>query len=95
MFQRHSDCSVDFYLNWMSYKNGFGDLNGEIWLGNDNLHLLTTAGNVTLTVNLGDFDGNMTYAEYISFKVADEADKYQLTIGGYRGTPGDSMAYHK
>ena len=95
MLQRRSDGSVDFCLNWTSYKNGFGDLNGEIWRGNDNLHRLTTAGNVTLRVNLEDFDGNITYAEYTSFKVADEGDKYRLTIGGYRGTAGDSMAYHK
>ena len=45
MFQRRSDGSVDFYLNWTSYKNGFGDLNGKMWRGNDNLHRLTTAGN--------------------------------------------------
>jgi len=27
--------------------------------------------------------------------VADEADKYRLLIGGYNGTAGDSMAFHK
>ena len=56
---------------------------------------MTTAGNVILRVNLEDFDGNTTYAEYTSFKMADEANKYRLTIGGYGGTVGDSMAYHK
>jgi len=44
---------------------------------------------------LEDFDGNITYAEYTTFKVADEADKYRLLIGGYSGTAGDSMANHK
>ena len=85
------DGSVDFYLDWAFYKNGFGNLNGEFWIGNDNLHRLTAAGDVTLRVDLEDFDGHITYAEYTTFKVADESDKYRLMIGGYSGTAGDSM----
>ena len=95
VFQRRLDGSVDFYLDWESYKNGFGDLNGEFWLGNGNLHRLTAAYNVTLRVDLEDFDGNKAYAECTTFKVADEVDKYRLFIGGYSGTAGDSMAFHK
>ena len=91
VFQRRLDGSVDFYLGWASYKNGFGNLNGEFWLGNDNLHRLTTADNVTLRVDLEDFDGNITYAEYTTFKMANESDKYRLLVGGYKGTAGDSM----
>ncbi|CAH3153899.1 unnamed protein product, partial [Pocillopora meandrina] len=91
VFQRRLDGSVDFYLGWESYKNGFGNLNGEFWLGNDNLHRLTAVDNVMMRVDLEDFDGNITYAEYKTFKVAGEADKYQLLIGGYNGTAGDSM----
>ena len=95
VFQRRLDGSVDFYLDWESYRNGFGDLNGEFWLGNDNLHRLTAADDVTLRVDLEDFDGNKPYAEYTTFKVADEADKYRLSIGEYSGTAGDSIAVHK
>ena len=95
VFQKRLDGSVDFYLGWESYKNGFGDLNGEFWLGNDNLHRLTAAGDVMLRVDLEDFDGNVTCAEYTTFKVADEGDKYRLLIGGYNGTAGDSMTYHR
>ena len=91
VFQRRLDGSVDFYRDWESYKKGFGDLNVEFWLGNDNLHRLTAAGDVTLRVDLEDFEGNVTYAKYATFKVADEADKYRLWIGGYNGTAGDSM----
>ncbi|KAL9982612.1 hypothetical protein ACROYT_G004678 [Oculina patagonica] len=91
VFQKRLDGSVDFYLGWRSYKNGFGDLNGEFWLGNDNLHRLTAADDVMLRVDLEDFDGNITYAKYTTFKVADEGDKYRLLIGGYNGTAGDSM----
>ena len=95
VFQRRLDGSVEFYLDWKSYKNGFGDLKGEFWLGNDNLHRLTATDDTILRVDLEDFDGNKAYDEYTTFKVADEADKYRLLIGGYSGTAGDSMAFHK
>ena len=62
VFQRRLDGSVDFYLGWKSYKNGFGDLKAEFWLGNDNLHRLTAADDVILRVELEDFDGNIKYA---------------------------------
>jgi len=91
VFQRPLDGSVDFYLDWAAYKNGFGDLNGEFWLRNDNLHRLTAADDVKLRVDLEDFDGDIRYAEYTIFKVADEQDKYRLMIGGFSGTAGDSM----
>lgn len=94
VFQRRMDGSVDFYRGWAEYKFGFGNLNGEFWLGNDNLHRITAAGNMTLRVDLEDFDGNITFAEYSLFKVADSADKYRLWIGVYNGTAGDSLTYH-
>ena len=92
VFQRRLDGSVDFYLDWASYKNGFGNLSREFWLGNDNLHRLTAANDVILRADLEDFDGDIRYAEYTTFKVADESDNYRLLIGGYSGTAGDSMA---
>ena len=95
VFQRRFNGSVDFYRDWSSYKNGFGDLHGEFWLGNDNLHRLTAAGNVSLRVDLEDFEGNITYAEYATFKVADQTDKYRILIGGYSGTAGDGMNEHR
>ena len=91
VFQRRLDGSVDFFQGWESFKNGFGNLSGEFWLGNDNLHRLTASDDVMLRVDLEDFDGNITYAEYTTFQVANEADKYRIAIGGYNGTAGDSM----
>ena len=52
VFQRRLDGSVNFYRGWTDYKLGFGNLSGEFWLGNDNLHRIAAAGNMTLRVDL-------------------------------------------
>ncbi|KXJ14090.1 Ryncolin-2, partial [Exaiptasia diaphana] len=94
VFQRRKDGSVDFYLNWQQYKTGFGNLNGEFWLGNDYIHRLTARTASSLRVEIEDWDGTRIYAKYGSFSVGDESDKYRLSVGGYSGTAGDSMTYH-
>ncbi|KAM9356844.1 fibrinogen-like protein 1 [Symphorus nematophorus] len=93
--QRRIDGTEKFNRSWAEYKGGFGDMDaelGEFWLGNDNLHYITTQGNYSLRINLEDFDGNQRYAEYKNFKVADEEDHYRLTFGSYVGTAGDALS---
>ena len=85
VFQKRVDGSVDFFLNWSDYKVGFGDLNGEFWLGLDKIHRLTSDDNSMLRVDLEDFEGNTAYAEYNMFGVMSENDKYKLNLGAYSG----------
>ena len=85
VFQKRVDGTVDFYLNWSDYKQGFGNLSGEFWLGLEKIHRLTSDDNKMLRVDLEDFDGNTRYAEYNMFGVMDENDKYKLNLGIYSG----------
>ena len=85
VFQKRLDGSVDFYRGWDDYKRGFGNLNGEFWLGLDKIHRLTK-GLSKLRVDLEDFDNQTAYAEYDSFAVGDEQSKYKLeSLGQYAG----------
>lgn len=86
---------MDFYRNWQDYKDGFGSLNGEFWLGNDIIHqLLAGHSNNELRIDLQDFDDNKRYAKYNTFYVSSESENYTLTVDGYSGNAGDSLTYH-
>ena len=85
MFQKRLDGSVDFFLNWSDYKVGFGDMNGEFWLGLDKIYRLISDDNSVMRVDLEDFEGNTAYAEYNKFGVMSENDKYKLILGSYSG----------
>uniref|UniRef100_A0A8C0JBK6 Fibrinogen C-terminal domain-containing protein n=1 Tax=Chelonoidis abingdonii TaxID=106734 RepID=A0A8C0JBK6_CHEAB len=92
VFQRRVDGSVDFFRDWNSYKRGFGSQLSEFWLGNDNIHLLTSLGPQELRVDLKDFDFNYQFAIYRSFKIAGESQRYKLILGEFvNGTAGDSL----
>ena len=59
MFQRRLDGSVDFYRGLTDYKNSFGNLYGEFWLGLDKIHRLTTTVKNKLRVDLMDTKGKL------------------------------------
>ena len=85
VFQRRVDGSVDFYRNWIDYKNGFGNLSGEFWLGLDKIHRLSVTGQNALRVDLESFENETAYAVYESFSVGNERLAYILNVCNYSG----------
>ncbi|XP_031719179.1 fibrinogen gamma chain [Anarrhichthys ocellatus] len=91
VIQRRRDGSLDFHKDWIQYKNGFGYLSPddttEFWLGNEKIHLLSTAASMptVLRIELVDWEGNKKYADYTAFSVGSEIDMYRLQYGYYSG----------
>ena len=81
VFQRRITGSVNFFRGWKNYKQGFGYLNGEHWLGNEKLHRLTNQKDYSLRVNLVDWEGTTAFAVYSRFFVDQEDTNYNLTLG--------------
>ena len=92
VFQRRRNGQEDFNRNWEEYKNGFGNLKWEFWLGNENIHCLTFATcRAELRIDMGDNMGRKAHAIYDYFALESERAKYKLRLGAYNGTAGDGM----
>ncbi|XP_034474211.1 ryncolin-4-like [Drosophila innubila] len=89
---RRMDGSENFYRNWTEYKNGFGDLGGEFFLGLEKIHALTNEREQELLVVVEDFKGIEAFERYDDFAIGNEDQKYKLhTLGKASGTAGDSL----
>ena len=84
MIQKRMDGSVNFDRSWCDFKRGFGNLNGEFWLGLDKINGLTWRTKNKLRV---DLEFNLSqgiqriFEEYDLFLVETECKDYALTIG--------------
>ena len=86
MIQKRFNGATRFDVSREEYKFGFGNLEGEFWLGLNKIHRLTTSGRFILRVELEDWDGNTAFAEYDNFVVGDEGSGYELEkLGRYKG----------
>uniref|UniRef100_A0A1W7R8N1 Putative ficolin n=1 Tax=Aedes albopictus TaxID=7160 RepID=A0A1W7R8N1_AEDAL len=93
--QYRFDGSVDFNRNWTDYRNGFGKLDGEFWIGLEKLHRLTKSGDHQLLVETKTFNGTYKFARYDEFVIGTEDEKYALKkVGSYNGSAGDGLKYH-
>lgn len=96
VIQRRQDGSVNFNRNWVEYKNGFGDLRGEFFIGLEKLYRLTQSQPHELYIHLEDFHNEVRYARYSLFKVGNESESYAIkSFGEYSGDADNALAKHK
>ena len=99
VIQRRTGDSLNFERPWDCYRNGFGDLTGNFWLGLEKIKRLTQYcgsidGSTELYIGLEDHFGLTTFAHYRKFKLGTELEKYMIIVNGYNGTAGDSLSSH-
>ena len=54
----------EFNKSWAEYKNGFGDLRGNHWIGLENMYQLTNRKRMNLFIELRSDDFNITYKNF-------------------------------
>ncbi|GBM47148.1 Histone-lysine N-methyltransferase SETMAR [Araneus ventricosus] len=88
VIQRRGNFStkIDFYRTWSYYKDGFGNISEEFWIGNDNIFGLTNQGNYIVRFDMENVDKEYRFATYSSFWIEDETAGYMVHFGNYTGT---------
>ncbi|KAG7154320.1 Fibrinogen-like protein 1-like 2 [Homarus americanus] len=83
----------NFARNWNLYKHGFGKASSEYWLGNENIHSLTSATPQEMQLDARNYHGDTRWARWTTFIVDSENTHYELEVGGYvnSSTLGDSL----
>ena len=82
--QRRQDGSVHFKeRDWVEYEDGFGDLNGEFWIGLRSIHCLTSQGNWELRIDYQLKNGTKSYLHYNKFAIGSAEEQYPLNISGF------------
>jgi len=70
-------------LSWFIYT-------GTCYAGNEAIRYITSLKRHVLRVDLRDYEGNTSYAQYDNFTIGSAADKYQLVeIGSFSGPAGE------
>ncbi|XP_055523731.1 angiopoietin-related protein 1-like [Wyeomyia smithii] len=93
---RQENGRLNFDRNWAEYKEGFGDPNGEFWLGLEKLHQLLKHDRYELLIVMKAKDGKMEGARYGWVTIAGENDGYRLDLGTYAyGSAGPTMEYSR
>ena len=82
------------FLTFLPCQAGFGEPDGEYWLGLEPVHQLTSRGDHELLVLLEDWGGRGARAHYDGFSLEPESDHYRLRLGQYHGDAGDSLSWH-
>ena len=84
VIQRRQDGSVEFRdRDWVEYEDGFGDLNGEFWIGLRSMHCLTSQGNWELRLDYQLKNSTKSYLHYNKFAIGSAEDQYLLNISGF------------
>ena len=88
------DGSVEFNGTWVDYREGFGNVTGEYWLGLEKLTQLTNNGQYRARYEFKSIQNESWFSsEYDSFLIDPESNWYQIHVGGFFGDAGDHLNY--
>ncbi|XP_071835788.1 uncharacterized protein [Apostichopus japonicus] len=82
VLQRRRLDSVKFNRSWKDFRNGFGFLGSEFWIGNEKIAYLTNQKRYQLRMDFENIAGETYYVTYDDFRISDEWGKYYISSLG-------------
>ena len=86
---------VNFVRDWNDYENGFGDLDGEFWIGLKNIYELTRQQRMELQVLAWNDSRASVTRDYTYFAISGASQKYALSrdVGTGNGDGNPVFSY--
>ncbi|XP_071836153.1 uncharacterized protein [Apostichopus japonicus] len=89
VLQRRRSDSVNFNRNWKDFRNGFGFLGSEFWIGNEKIAFLTNQKRYQLRMEFENVAGDTYYVTYDEFRISDEWGDYHISsLGTFKISDG-------
>ena len=82
-----ADPREDFQRTYAEYETGFGDPNGEFWIGLQAMHELTSSSCKELKIEMEKYDGEKYVTSYATFRIGSADSGYVLDTGGFSSVP--------
>ncbi|PIK59961.1 Ficolin-2 [Apostichopus japonicus] len=82
VLQRRRSDSVNFGRSWKDFRNGFGFLGSEFWIGNEKIAVLTNQKRYQLRMDFENVAGETYYITYDEFRISDEWGDYYISSLG-------------
>ncbi|KAH9525855.1 Ficolin-1 [Bulinus truncatus] len=93
VIQRRVNNSTKFNQLWTLYKDGFGEVCSDYWLGNKYIYDITHSGKYELRIDML-YGSKQYYAYYKEFYINGEDSNYTLHASGFKGNTKDELANH-
>ncbi|XP_063154116.1 angiopoietin-related protein 3 [Candoia aspera] len=94
IIQKRSDGSIDFNQTWESYIDGFGNLDGEFWLGLRKIYSIVDQAGYILRIELEDWKANKRHIEY-TFQMGGPERDYAVFLSRITGNIPNALPEQK
>ena len=95
VIQRRRDGRENFFRGWLDYRNGFGSLQNEFWLGNENIFTLCLQGlyprGNEMRIDMKNNKNIKQHTKYKKFQIGNEDTRCSLYVNDHTGTATNEL----